>query len=226
MRNPELLRKLKEEAVEVNKIYAERFGVNPSTCITCVKPSGTLSQLVDAASGMHPRHSKYYIRRVRISASDPLWKMLKDQKVPYHPEIGQIDGLATTYVLEFPVKAPEGAICRNDLTALDQLEYWKTIKLNFTEHNPSVTVSVGEDEWIAVANWLYNNWDILGGLSFLPREDYVYSLAPYEAITEERYNDLAANFPEIDYSQILAYEKDDETYGSRELACTAGQCEI
>mgnify|MGYP001573280032 FL=1 len=226
VRNPETLRKLKEEIIKTNRIYAERFGINPSTATTCVKPSGNGSQLLDTASGMHPRHSPFYIRRVRISASDPLWKMLRDQKVSYHPDVGQVNGLATTYVLEFPVKAPQRAICRDNITAIEQLEYWKILKMNYTEHNPSVTISVSENEWIEVADWLYRNWDILGGLSFLPRGDYVYTLAPYEEITEDRYNELVANFPEIDYAQILAYEKEDETKGSRELACVAAQCEI
>lgn len=226
VRDPEVLRKLKDEIIKTNRIYAERFGINPSTCVTCVKPSGNGSQLLDTASGMHPRHSPFYIRRVRIAASDPLWKMLRDQKVPYHPEVGQVDGLATTYVLEFPVKSPEGAIYRDDLTAIQQLEYWKMLKLNYTEHNPSVTISIGENEWIEVANWLYCNWDVLGGLSFLPREDYIYTLAPYEKISEEKYKELTTQFPNIDYSQILAYEKEDETKGSHEFACTSGKCEI
>lgn len=155
VRNPKTLRALKEEAIKVNQDYAKRFGINASTCITCVKPSGTVSQLVDAASGMHPRHAPYYIRRIRISASDPLFKMLKDQKFPYKPEVGQVDGSATTYVLEFPVKAPDNAIYRDDLSALDQLEHWKMVKMNYTEHNPSVTVSVSDEEWLEVGNWLY-----------------------------------------------------------------------
>lgn len=228
VRDKKILKELKLEAIRTNQLYAAKFGINPSTCITCVKPSGNGSQLIDASSGMHPRYAKYYIRRVRISPHDALFKMLKDQKVPYHPEVGQIDGLASVYVLEFPVKAPEGSITKNDLTALEQLEYWKKVKLNYTEHNPSVTISVGNDEWIAVANWLYENWDILGGLSFLPREDYVYQLAPYEEITEEQYNELMKNFPDIDYSQILAYEKSEDYQGrgSQELACAAGSCEI
>ena len=222
------LLKLKEKAIETNKIYAGKFGINPSMAITCTKPSGTVSQLVDAASGMHPRYSKYYIRRIRISASDSLFHMLKDQKVPYHPEIGQGIDSATTYVLEFPVKAPEGAVFKDDLNAIEQLEYWKLVKENYTEHNPSVTISVGEEEWIKVANWLYDNWDILGGLSFLPREDenHVYELAPYEAITEERYNQLVEAMPEIDFSQIMVYEKEDETQGAKELACVGATCEI
>ncbi|MBI5731751.1 MAG: hypothetical protein HY982_00115 [Candidatus Magasanikbacteria bacterium] len=219
---------MREKAVETNKIYAERFSINPSTAVTCVKPSGTVSQLVDAASGMHPRHSRYYIRRVRISASDALFQMLKDQKIPYHAEVGQSLDSASTYVLEFPVKAPDGGVFKNDLTALEQLEHWKMVKENFTEHNPSVTISVGENEWVGVANWLYENWDILGGLSFLPREDknHVYTLAPYEEITEEQYRELMKNFPDLDFSQIIIYEKNDETQGSKELACAGAVCEV
>ncbi len=225
-RKAEVLQALKKKAVEINKIYAKRFGINESTAITCVKPSGTVSQLVDAASGMHPRHSRYYIRRIRISATDSLFQMMKDQKVPYYPEVGQSIELAHTYVMEFPVKAPEGAILRNDLTAIQQLEHWKLVKENFTEHNPSVTVSVGNNEWIKVADWLYGNWDIIGGLSFLPREEHVYALAPYEEISEERYKKMAVDYPEIDFSQIILYEKEDETEGAKELACVGGVCEI
>lgn len=226
VRNSETLRKLRERAIEVNGLYAKRFGINPSTCITCVKPSGTVSQLVDASSGMHARNSAYYIRRVRISATDPLFQMLRDQKFPYHPEVGQSEGSASTYVLEFPVKAPEGAALRDDLSAIEQLEHWKMVKENYTEHNPSVTISIGDDEWVEVADWLYRHWDILGGLSFLPRTDHVYQLAPYEEVTKEEYEALVVRLPEIDFSQILIYEKEDNTQGSKELACVAGVCEI
>lgn len=226
LRNEKTFSKLREAAIEVNKEYAKRFGINQSAAITCVKPSGTVSQLVDAASGMHPRHSGYYIRRVRISATDSLFQMLKEQKFPYHPEVGQTIDSASTYVLEFPVKAPSNSKFRNDMDAIEQLEYWKMVKENFTEHNPSVTISVGDNEWIVAANWLYENWDILGGLSFLPREDHVYKLAPYEEIDEERYSELAAKLPEIDFSRIVIYEEDDETQGARELACASGVCEI
>lgn len=225
-RDAKMLKKMKDEAIRINKIYAKRFGINESTCITCVKPSGTVSQTVDCASGMHARHAPYYIRRVRISATDALFKMMKDQGVPYHPEVGQAMDTANTYVLEFPVKAPKGAICRDDISAIGQLEHWKTVKLNFTEHNPSVTVSVGDDEWIEVAHWLYQNWDIVGGLSFLPRSNHVYQLAPYEAITKERYDDLVKKMPAIDFSKIVTYEIQDETEVKKELACVSGVCEI
>lgn len=226
VRNSGTLQKMRDRAIEVNREYAKRFGINPSAAITCVKPSGTVSQLVDAASGMHPRHAPYYIRRIRISATDPLFAMLKDQKFPYYPEVGQASGSATTYVLEFPVKAPQRAVIRNALTAIDQLTHWKVVKEHFTEHNPSVTISVGPDEWIEVANWLYGHWDILGGLSFLPREDHVYQMAPYEEISEERYRELLAKLPEADFSQVLVYERDDQTQGAKELACVGGVCEI
>ncbi len=226
VRNEKILQTLREEAVAVNKKYAERFGVNASTCVSCVKPSGTVSQLVDAASGMHPRHAQYYIRRVRISANDPLFHMLRDQKFAYYPEVGHPKYSASTYVFEFPIKAPKDAITKNQISALDQLEHWKQVKQNFTEHNPSVTVSVGENEWVETADWLYKNWEILGGLSFLPREEHSYTLAPYEEITKERYEEMAAKMPQIDFAQILLYEKEDATQGSKELACVAGVCEI
>ncbi len=228
-RDEKVLQKLRKEAIRVNKIYAKRFGINESTCITCVKPSGTVSQTVDCSSGMHPRHAPYYIRRVRISATDALFKMLKDQGVPYYPEVGQSYENATTFVLEFPMKAPSGAICKDDISAieqLEQLEHWKVVKINYTEHNPSVTISVGDDEWIKVAHWLYQNWDIIGGLSFLPRTNYVYQLAPYEAIDEKKFRELSAKMPEIDFSKIVIYEKIDETEVKKELACVSGTCDI
>lgn len=226
VRKPNVLKKLKNEAIRVNKMYAKRFGINPSAAITCVKPSGNLSQTVDCSSGMHPRHSPYYIRRVRISATDSLFKMLKEQGVPYHPEVGQTMDSATTFVIDFPVKAPAGSVFKNDLTALEQLEYWKMWKENYTEHNPSVTISVGDDEWISVANWLYNHWGIIGGLSFLPRSEHIYKLAPYEEIDEATYLALAQKYEKVDFSKIVVYEQEDETEVKRELACVAGVCEI
>ena len=226
VRKPEVLRKLREETVKVNKIYAKRFGINASAAITTVKPSGNLSQTVDCSSGMHARHSQYYIRRVRISATDALFKMMKDQGVPYNPEVGQTADNATTYVIDFPVKAPKGSIFKDDMTALDQLNFWKNVKENYTHHNPSVTISVGDDEWIEVANWLYKNWDLIGGLSFLPRDNHVYQLAPYEAIDEKRYNELAKRYENIDFSKIVIYEKVDTTDVKKELACASGVCSI
>ena len=225
-RDEKVLRKLRAESERVNKIYAKRFGINPSTCLTALKPSGTASQVLDTASGMHPRHAQYYIRRVRIAKTDSLFRMLKDQNVPYHPEVGYTEENASTFVLEFPVAAPKGSIFKDQITALDQLEHWKKVKQNYTEHNPSVTVSVGEDEWIKVGNWVYENFEAVGGLSFLPRSNHVYQLAPYEEITKEKYEEMAERFVNIDFSKILAYEVTDETDRKAELACAGGVCEI
>lgn len=226
VRNESTLQKMRDMTVKTNAQYAKRFGVQPSTSVTAVKPSGTVSQTFDCSSGLHPRHSQYYIRRVRISATDSLYKLMRDQGVPHHPEVGQAAGEANTYVLEFPVKAPNGSVFKNDLTALQQLEYWKMVKLNYTEHNPSATVSVGDDEWIGVVAWVEKNWDIIGGLSFLPRENHVYRLAPYETIDKKTYERLAANMPKIDYSKLILYERTDETDQKKELACAGGTCEV
>jgi ribonucleoside-triphosphate reductase (thioredoxin) len=226
VRNPAVLQHLRDEAVAANRRYAERFAINPAAAVTCVKPSGTVSQLVNAASGLHPRYAEYYLRRIRISASDPLFALLRDQKFPHYPETGQSESSAATFVLEFPVKSPPGSVTRDDLRALDQLEAWKTVKHHFTEHNPSVTVSVADDEWLKVANWLYESWDMVGGLSFLPREQSVYELAPYERIDREEYERRCAVLPELDFSRIVIYEKQDATLGAREFACLGGSCEF
>lgn len=226
LRHAQTFRKLKEVAIETNREYAKRFGINPATAITCVKPSGNGSQLFDSSSGMHPRHAPYYIRRVRIESHSPIFHMLRDMGVPHHPEVGQDVNDATTYVLEFPIKSPVKSIYKDDITAFQQLEYWKMVKENFTEHNPSCTISVSEDEWLEVGNWVYKNWDIVGGLSFLPRSEHLYQLAPYEAITEERYNELASKFPQIDFSKLVLYEYDDNTDAKKEAACASGLCEI
>lgn len=226
VRDPVAQRALKQVALETNRLYAERFGISPSTAITAVKPSGNGSQLFDCASGMHPRHAKYYLRRVRIEGHNPLKRLLEDAGVPCVPEVGQSKDTATTWVLEFPIKAPEDAAVKGDHTALDQLEYWKMVKENYCEHNPSVTVTVADDEWLAVGNWVYAHWDIVGGLSFLPKSEHVYQLAPYEEISEERYLELASVFPDIDFARLVQYETSDTTTGAKELACVSGTCEI
>lgn len=226
VRQPKIFRTMRDVAVKTNVEYSERFGINPSMSVTAVKPSGTVSQTFNCSSGIHPRHSKYYIRRVRISATDSLFKLMKDQGVPYYPEVGQSNETATTYVLEFPVESPDSAKFKDDFTALEQLEYWKTVKLNYTEHNPSATISVGEDEWITVVDWVQKNWSIIGGLSFLPRFDHVYLLAPYETIDKEKYDKMVSTFPKIDYSKLIMYEHTDETEQKKELACVGGTCDI
>ncbi|MCX6787158.1 MAG: ATP cone domain-containing protein [Candidatus Kaiserbacteria bacterium] len=228
-RQPETMRKIRAMAVKTNATYAKRFGIAPSMSVTAVKPSGTVSQTFDCASGIHPRHAPYYIRRVRISATDSLFKMMRDQGVPFYPEVGQSMEEANTFVIEFPVKAPDHskeARFKDDLSALEQLEYWKRVKLNYTEHNPSATISVSTDEWISVVDWIQKNWDIIGGLSFLPRSDHVYRLAPYEAITKEEYEERLARFPKVDYAKLIVYELHDETEMKKELACTGGTCEV
>lgn len=225
-RRPETLQAMRDMAVTTNALYAKRFGIKPSLSVTAVKPSGTVSQTFNCSSGIHPRHSKYYIRRVRISATDSLFKMLKDQGVPYYPEVGQTIENANTFVLEFPIQSPGDSVFKDDLSALEQLEYWKMVKLNYTEHNPSATISVGEDEWIGVVDWVQKNWDIIGGLAFLPRSQSVYRLAPYEAIDKERYETLSLSFPSIDYAKLVTYERTDETEQKKELACVGNVCEI
>jgi len=226
IRNDDVLNNLRKIAIQTNKKYAKRFNINESTAITCVKPHGNSGQLLGVGSGMHPWFAQYFIRRVRISATDPLLQFAKDQGVPCFPEVGQSDEGASTFVLEFPVKAPDSAVLNKDVTALALLHEWKRLKINFVEHNPSATIYVGPDEWVAVANFVYENWPIVGGLSFLPRTDHVYKLAPYEEITKEEYNKRIKALGELDFSKLIGYEAEDNTVGSREFACVAGTCEV
>jgi len=226
VRDDKNLEDLRKEAIEVNKKYAKKFGKKPSTAITCVKPHGNSGQLLGVGSGMHPWYSKYYIRRVRISANDPLLKLAQDQRVPVLPEVGYSTSNASTMVLEFPCKAPEGAVLSKDVGALEMLGEWKRLKKHFTEHNPSVTIYVGDSEWLAVANFVYENWDMVGGLSFLPRNNHVYQLAPYEEITKEEYDRRVKELGHLDFSKLVLYEQQDKTIGAKELACVGGVCEI
>ncbi len=226
IRNDKMLDTLRLDAIKTNEKYAKRFGINASTAITCVKPHGNSGQLLAVGSGMHPWYAPYFIRRVRISHTDTLLQMARDQGVPCLPEVGQSADTATTYVLEFPVKAPEGAIFKDEVSALDLLKEWKRLKEHFVEHNPSATIYVGPDEWLAVGNFVYENWDWIGGLSFLPRSDHVYQLAPYEAITKEEYERRSKSVGKIDFSKLPQYEMTDNTIGSKEFACVSGVCEI
>lgn len=226
IRDDENLDALREASIEVNKEYAERFGSNQSTAITCVKPHGNSGQLLYVGSGMHPWFAKHYIRRVRISVNDPLMKMVQEQGIPVLPEVGYSTSTASTMVMEFPIKAPEGALTNKDVTALDMLKEWKRLKEHFTEHNPSVTVYAGDEEWVDIAQFVYQNWDKVGGLSFLPRSEHVYQLAPYEEITEEEYEKRKKAFKDIDFSKLSDYEENDNTTGAKELACAGGNCEV
>jgi ribonucleoside-diphosphate reductase alpha chain len=224
--NSEVLKALKSRVIRISRKASTLLGVNMPVATTCVKPSGTVSQLVDSASGCHPRYSQYYIRRYRISATDPLFVMLKDQGVPCNPENGQDAKTATTWVFEFPVKSPEGCITRKDLSAMDQLKHYKNLQLNWCEHNASMTVYVKEDEWFEVGNWVYKNWDIINGVSFLPYDGGHYKLAPYEEIDHYTYESLIKKFPDINYSKLSQYELEDATQGSKEYACVGDKCDI
>ena len=226
IRNDKVLDTLRLDSIETNKKYAKRFGINSSTAITCVKPHGNSGQLLAVGSGMHPWFAPYFIRRVRISHTDPLLQMAKDQGVPCLPEVGQSAESATTFVLEFPVKAPEGAIFKDEVTALDLMKEWKRLKKHFVEHNPSATIYIGPEEWLAVGNFVYENWDFVGGMSFLPRSEHVYQLTPYEAISKEEYERRAKAIGKIDFSKLSQYEATDNTVGAKEFACVAGVCEI
>jgi len=219
------LENLKNVAVETNKKYAKMLGIPQSTAITCVKPSGTVSQLVDSASGIHARHSEYYIRTVRAGNTDPLTQFMKDAGIPSEPSVG-IEHETTT-VFSFPTKSPEGAITRTEMTAIEQLDYWLIFQRHWCEHKPSVTISVKKDEWMEVGAWVYKNFDEVSGISFLPFYDHVYKQAPYQDVEREEYLELKNIMPKsIDWSKLSDYEKEDTTTGSKEFACVAGSCEI
>jgi len=215
---------LKNAAIDTNREWAEKLGIPTSAAITCVKPSGTVSQLVDSASGIHPRHNPYYIRRVRGDNKDPITQFMKDMGIPNEPDIMKPDH---TTVFSFPVKAPSGAITRHDLSAEEHLDLWKIYAEFWCEHKPSITVSVKPDEWVSVGSWLYDNFNIASGLSFLPHSDHIYKQAPYEDCTKEEYNRLKDLMPTaIDWSKLSDYETEDSTKSSMTAACSAGSCEI
>ena len=215
---------LKEVAVETNKEWATKLGVPQSVAITCVKPSGTVSQLVDSASGIHPRYSDYYIRTVRQDKKDPLAELMVQAGFPYEDDVMKPD---STYVFSFPMKAPEGSVMRNDRNAIEQLELWKIYQEAWCEHKPSITVYVKEDEWLKVGAWVYENFDSVSGVSFLPHSEHSYKQAPYQEITEQEYNELTEAMPkEVDFSKLIEFEKEDSTIGMKEYACQGGACEI
>ena len=218
------LETLRSVAVEANKYWAEKFGINQSTAITCVKPSGTVSQLVDSASGIHARHNPYYIRTVRGDNKDPLTEFMRESGIPNEPDYLKPDH---TTVFSFPMMAPKGSVCRHDMTAIEQLEIWKIYAKHWCEHKPSVTISVKEDEWVPVGAWCWDNFQYLSGVSFLPFSDHTYQQAPYQDIDEKEYKKLVKKMPtSIDWQKLQDYEKEDNTKGSQELACTAGVCEL
>ncbi len=218
--------RLKQIAIETNRLTAEALGINTSVSVTCVKPSGNSSQLFDCSSGIHARWAPYYIRNVRVSAHSPVFKVLRDVGVPLDPENGQKPEDANTWVAHFPVKAPAGAVTRKDRSALAQCEYWLQNKVNWTEHNPSVTITYHPDEIIDITKWVWEHRDLIGGMTFLPADDAQYGQMPYMEITKDEYERLVAGFPQIDFSKLYYYEEEDLTTAAQELACLAGACEV
>ena len=219
-----LLDEMRDLSVSVNDKEAKSLNINPSVSITCVKPSGTVSQLTGVSSGIHPWYSEYYVRSVRADNKDPLTQFLKDSGIPFEPDVMKPE--ATT-VFYFPIKAPKNAVLTKDLTAIDHLEMWKTYRTHWTEHNPSVTVNVEEDEWMRVGAWVFDNFDSIGGVSFLPAVEHSYKQAPYQEISKEEYESWLSKMPEsIRWDMLSLYETTDGTTGSQELSCVAGACEI
>ena len=219
-----LLENLKKMAVETNKEWADKIGIKQAAAITCVKPSGTVSQLVDSASGIHARHNPHYIRTVRGDKKDPLTKMIVDMGFPAEDDVMKPHD---TTVFSFPIKCSPDAVFRQDMTAIEQLELWKTYQVHWCEHKPSVTISVKEEEWIEVGAWVYKNFDLMSGVSFLPYSEHTYKQAPYQDCTLIEYSELVKKMPtEVNWSKLSDYEKTDMTIGSQELACSAGSCEI
>ncbi len=217
------LQELKQVAVQTNEELAKEIGIPQSAAITCVKPSGTVSQLTDSASGIHARHSKHYIRTVRGDKKDPLTQFMMDGGIPWEDDAWS----KSNAVFSFPIKAPANCITRNDMSAIEQLEFWKKYAMYWSEHKPSVTISVSNDEWLEVGGWIYKNFDIASGLSFLPRSEHVYEQAPYQECDEDTYSAFLNKMPlDIDWKGLSEYEQDDNTTGMQTLACSADSCEI
>lgn len=220
----ELLEHLRQVAVETNKQWADKLGINQSVAVTCNKPEGTVSQLTDTASGIHARHSAYYIRTVRGDNKDPLTQFMKDQGIPNEPDVMKPD---STTVFSFPIKSPDGAITRNDMSAIEQLEMWLIYQRHWCEHKPSVTISVRDHEWMEVGAWVYKHFDEVSGVSFLPHSDHTYQQAPYQECSEREYLDALALMPErIDWARLSEYEKEDTSKGVSTFNCVGGACEI
>ena len=216
------LNNLKQITINTNKEVSQRLGIEPSAAITTVKPSGTVSQLVNSSSGIHPRYSAYYIRRVRQDMKDPLTQFLIAAGVPH--EVAR--GAETQVVFEFPIKSPDQSPDRKSVGAMDQLRLYAMYREHWCEHNPSTTIYYTNDDFFAVAQWIWENFDRVGGVSFLPSDDHSYPQAPYEEITKEKYEELLAKMPDIDWSKLAEFEKEDQTNPSGERSCVGGACEI
>lgn len=224
----EVLNQLKKVVVRTAKHASKILEINAPAAFTCTKPSGTVSQVVDSASGCHPRYSKYYIRRYRISKADPLFKLMAEQGLKYYPEVGQTLDNATTMVVEFPIESPKTCVTRDKWSCIDQLEWYLKVQKNWSTHNVSNTVYVKQDEWVKVGNWVYEHFDDIVGVSFLPYEDHHYKMAPYEEINEEIYKKMVKDFPELDFTILGEYESEtgDTTEVAKTLACTGNSCEL
>ena len=220
---PHILQNLRDEAIRTNEELAEKIGINKSASITCIKPSGTVSQLCDSASGIHARHSPYYIRTVRMDKKDPLSRFMQEQGFPNEPDVMKPND---TLVFSFAMKSPTKSVDRDKMSAVEQLSVWKDYQEFWCTHKPSITVSVKEDEWLSVGAWVYNNFSWMSGVSFLPHSDHSYQQAPYQECTEEEYNKLLEQIPEVDWSKLSEYEQEDYTVASQELACVGNQCEF
>ena len=217
------LTQLREHAVKTNAKWAKKLGINASVAITTVKPSGTVSQLVDSASGIHPRYSQHYVRTVRADKKDPLAQFMRAEGFPVEDCVMKPD---TTDVFSFPVRGPEHAVFRNDMSAIQQLEHYLMFATNWCEHNPSITVYVRDHEWLAVGDWVYRNFDKVGGVSFLPFSDHTYQQAPYQECTKAEYDALKSKLPEFDWAGLQAFETEDHTENTQTLACSSGACEL
>ena len=226
VQDAEVMRRLKAVATRTAKDYSWILGVNHPASITTVKPSGNSAQLLNVSSGIHSRWSKYYIRHSRVSRHSPILKAIMASGYPYYPEVGQDIDTATTYVIPFPIASPDGALTRHDRSAMDQCEYWLRSKLNWTEHNPSVTITYKPNEVEDLKRWIKDNIGKIGGMSFLPAFDAKYDLLPYVEITEDEYDKMISELPYIDFSLIPHFEHEDQTTASQELACFAGSCEV
>ena len=221
---PKILNELRDYATKINKEWSKKIGINQAAAITCVKPSGNISQLVNSSSGIHARYSPYYIRSVRVSKKDPIAQFMIDKGFPNEPDITKPD---ITTIFTFPIKSPHNSVTRTDKTAIEQLELWMIYKEHYCDHNPSITINVKEHEWIEVGSWVYNNFDKVSGVAFLPSSEHSYKQAPYQECTKEEYEELLKTMPkDIDWTELSQFESEDNTVSSQTLSCTAGSCEI
>jgi ribonucleoside-triphosphate reductase len=218
------LEEMKEVAIATNAKWAKKLGINPAAAITCVKPSGTVSQLVNSASGIHPRFSPYYIRTVRADTKDPMAQYMVEAGFPNEPDVTKPE---TTLVFSFPVKAPEGAVCTSEVGAMEQLRLWKVYQDHWCEHKPSITVYYRDEEFLDVCSWMWKNFDIMSGISLLPYSDHTYQQPPYQEITKEAYEEMSSTMPGFDWDAMALWEQGtDMTLGAQELACAGGSCEL